>query len=148
MSMGAVNSAFLRNVALYRRRLLISRTQSSSFPGPSPPPCASKAGSDIEDRLMQGMRCNYARTVTDSAGIQDIGGLSIHGNTCGCTAAITYLRVVINQVDGKAVPSTTLTRRLMEDDAGKTSGRKERFRGRIGVRTRALSAQRWMDDWT
>ena len=41
------------------------------------------------------------------------------------------------------MPSTTRTRRVMEDDAGKTSGRKERLRGQIGVRTRALS-----DGWT
>ena len=34
---------------------------------------------------------------------------------------------------------TTRTRRVMEEEAGKTSGRKERLRGQIGVRTRALS---------
>jgi hypothetical protein len=48
----------------------MSRTQSSSLPGPAPSPWASKAGSDIEDRLMQGMGCNDERTVTDSPGFR------------------------------------------------------------------------------
>lgn len=48
----------------------MSRTQSSSLPGPAPSPCVSKAGSDIEDRLMQGMGCNDERTVTDSPGFR------------------------------------------------------------------------------
>jgi hypothetical protein len=35
------------------------------------------------------------------------------------------------------------TRRVIEEEAGNTSGRKDRLRGQIGVRTRALS-----DGWT
>ena len=33
----------------------------------------------------------------------------------------------------------TRTRRVIEEEAGNTSGRKDRLRGQIGVRTRALS---------
>ena len=64
-------NALLLNVALYCSRLLISRTQSSSFPGPAPSsPSRISLGSEIDDRLMQGMGYNEARTVTDSPGLR------------------------------------------------------------------------------
>lgn len=70
-----------------------------------------------------------------------MGGLSIHGNTRRGTAAVAYLWVVGDQIGGRRRPciGERLTRRVIEDDAGKTSGRKDRLRGQMGVRTRALS---------
>ena len=50
-------SALLRKVALYWSKLLMSRTQSSSFPGLAPSLCRICSTSDvviIEDLLMQG----------------------------------------------------------------------------------------------
>jgi hypothetical protein len=67
-------------------------------------------------------------------------GLSIHGYTRGCTAAFTYLQVIQNEAGAMCDGMTsTRTRRVMEEEAGKTSGRKDRLRGQIGVRTSALS---------
>jgi len=78
------------------------------------------AGSDIEDRLMQGMGCNDERTVTDSPGFR-----------------IWEACPSMDTADGARLRSPI--RRVIEEEAGNTSGRKDRLRGQIGVRTRALS---------
>lgn len=51
-----LNNALLLKVALYCKRLLISRTQSSSFPGPAPSIMTwlPLSFSKIEERFMQG----------------------------------------------------------------------------------------------
>jgi hypothetical protein len=42
-----------------------------------------------------------------------------------------------------AMPERKFTRRVIDEEEGKTSGRKDRLRGQMGVRTRALR-----DGWT
>lgn len=61
-------NALLLNVALYCNKLLISLTQSSSFPGPAPSSERSYAGSEILERLIHGIGYGEARTVTESPG--------------------------------------------------------------------------------
>jgi len=81
------------------------------------------------------------------SGVQDMRGLSVHGYGCGCTAAFAYLQVVVRMKGRGHVQlhdvGRTRTRRVIEEEAGNTSGLKDRLRGQIGVRTRALS-----DGWT
>lgn len=63
-----LKSALLLNVALYCNRLLMSLTQSSSLPGPTPSSGLPWSGSVIDDRLMQGTGYGDACTVTESPG--------------------------------------------------------------------------------
>jgi hypothetical protein len=103
-----LKSALLRKVALYCRRLLISRTQSSSFPGPAPSPCASRAGSEIEDLLMQGIGCNDAPTVTDSPGFKIWETCPSMDTPAGARLRSPIYKVTVNGVDRVREPRKTI----------------------------------------
>jgi len=65
-----LKSALLLKVALYCNRLLMSLTQSSSLPGPTPSDFRSCMSSLIDDRLIQGIGYCDAWTRTDSPGFK------------------------------------------------------------------------------
>lgn len=65
-----LNSALLLKVALYCNKLLMSLTQSSSLPGPTPSDFRSCVWSLIEDRLIHGIGYRDAWTRTDSPGFK------------------------------------------------------------------------------
>ena len=65
-----LKSALLLKVALYCNKLLMSLTQSSSLPGPTPSDFRSCMSSLIEDLLIHGIGYRDARTRTDSPGFK------------------------------------------------------------------------------
>ena len=65
-----LKSALLLKVALYCSKLLMSLTQSSSLPGPTPSDFRSCISSLIEDRLIHGIGYWDAWTRTDSPGFK------------------------------------------------------------------------------
>lgn len=115
-----LNKALLLKVALYCSKLLISRTQSSSFPGPAPSRCSSVSASAMDDRLIQGTGNGDACTFTDSPG----------WSTCD-------VRPSIETPAGARLRSPI--RKVMTDDDGNTRGRKDKLLGHIGVSTSALN---------
>ena len=116
----------------------MSLTQSSSFPGLTPSPARISSGSVIDDRLMHGIGYFDACTVTASPGPRTC-------DVCPSSArpaearlrSLTYVKAGIRE-SRRGSSATSLTRRVIDDDDGKTRGRKERLRGQIGVSTRAL----------
>jgi len=103
----------------------MSLTQSSSFPGPAPSPCRSSSlSSTMDERLMQGTGKGDACTVTESPGLR-----MCETRPSIDTPAAARLRSPM--------------RRVTDEDEGNTNGRKERLRGHMGVKTRALS-----EGWT
>lgn len=72
-----------------------------------------------------------------------MGSLAVHGQTGGCSASFGDLA----KRNGQKIYDTEVTfqhtRRVIDDDDGKTSGRKDKLRGHIGVKTSALS-----EGWT
>ena len=67
-----LKSALLLKAALYCSRLLMSLTQSSSFPGPTPSDFRSCISSLMEDRLIHGIGYRDAWTRTDSPGFKTL----------------------------------------------------------------------------
>ena len=105
----------------------MSRTQSSSFPGGAPstprsnfPSGRDSSASTILDLLMQGIGYREAATLTASPGPSTC-------DTCPSKEILAAERL------------RSETRKDRTDDDGKTSGRNDKLRGHIGVRTRALS---------
>ena len=138
-----LNNALLLKVALYCKRLFMSLTQSSSFPGPAPSePCLLSSGSTMDDRLIQGTGYKEAWTVMASPGLSTCetwpsmdspASARLRSDSCPRVIVISMARLKFEH------GAKVRTRRVIDDEEGNTSGRNDRLRGHIGVRTNALN---------
>lgn len=92
----------------------------------------------IEDRLILGTGYGDAWTLTYSPGFRICDVLPSIDTPAGDLLRSPICELVSRDSLGR-LRIRALTRNVMTDDAGKTSGRNDRLRGQIGVRTSALS---------